>query len=137
MCTDCCDGTDEVKGCKNTCKEAGSAARLDLISQAKEFTAGAKTRQKYISQSQASKTQWKSELTKVQKEISVQQGITDKAKGLPLCKLLCYIKGVSGKGRSKRAVIREPSMIDCISECQCTDADFAYLPLLTHACNHD
>ncbi|KAL3130419.1 hypothetical protein ABBQ38_008242 [Trebouxia sp. C0009 RCD-2024] len=77
---DCCDGTDEVTGCKNTCKEAGSAERQDLVSKAKEFTAGAKTRQKYISQSQTNKAQWKLELDSVQKEIRVQQGITDKAK---------------------------------------------------------
>lgn len=84
MYTDCCDGTDEAKGCKNTCKAAGSAARQDLVSKTKEYTAGVKTRQKYISQSQANKAQWKLELLRVQKDISVQQGITDQAKGWPL-----------------------------------------------------
>ena len=84
MYTDCCDGTDEAKGCKNTCRAAGSAARQDLVSKTKEYTAGVKTRQKYISQSQANKAQWKLELLRVQKDISVQQGITDQAKGWPL-----------------------------------------------------
>lgn len=96
-CADCCDGTDEVKGCKNTCKEAGSAARQDLVSKAKEFTAGAKTRHKYISQSQTNKAQWKLELIRVQKDISVQQGITDKAKGLPRTRV-CAISA-SREGR--------------------------------------
>lgn len=84
MYTDCCDGTDEAKGCKNTCRAAGSAARQDLVSKSKEYAAGVKTRQKYISQSQANKAQWKLELLRVQKDISVQQGITDQAKGWPL-----------------------------------------------------
>ena len=86
MYTDCCDGTDEATGCKNTCRAAGSAARQDLVSKSKEYAAGAKTRQKYISQSLANKAQWKLELLRVQKDISVQQGITDQAKGLPPCK---------------------------------------------------
>ena len=79
--TDCCDGTDEMQGCKNTCRAAGSAARLELVSKTKEYAAGAKTRQKYVSQSQTNKAQWKLDLIRVQKDISTQQDVTDKAKG--------------------------------------------------------
>ena len=78
---DCCDGSDELQGCKNTCKAAGSAARQELTSQSKDYAAGAKSRLKYVSQSQANKQLWKLDLTQVQKDISQQQTITDKAKG--------------------------------------------------------
>jgi len=78
---DCCDGSDELQSCKNTCKAAGSAARLELVSKTKEYAAGAKSRHKYVSQSQANKAQWKSELERVKKDVTQQQSVTDKAKG--------------------------------------------------------
>lgn len=78
---DCCDGSDEVQGCKNTCKAAGSAARQELVGQTKDYAAGAKSRLKYVSQSQANQAQWKSDLEKVKKDITQQQSVTDKAKG--------------------------------------------------------
>ncbi len=78
---DCCDGSDELQSCKNTCKAAGSAARLELVSKTKEYAAGAKSRHKYVSQSQANKAQWKLELERVKKDITQQQSVTDKAKG--------------------------------------------------------
>ena len=78
---DCCDGSDELQGCKNTCKAAGSAARQELVSQSKDYAAGAKSRLKYVSQSQANKQRWKLDLAQVQKDISQQQTVTDKAKG--------------------------------------------------------
>lgn len=77
---DCCDGSDEQQGCKNTCKAAGSAARQDLESKTKEYAAGAKSRHKYVSQSQANKAQWKTRLEKVTKDLTQQQGVTDKVK---------------------------------------------------------
>lgn len=70
-----------MQGCKNTCRAAGSAARLELVSRTKEFAAGAKTRQKYVSQAQNHKAQWNLDLIRVQKDISTQQAVTDKAKG--------------------------------------------------------
>ena len=78
---DCCDGSDELQSCKNTCKAAGSAARLELVSKTKEYAAGAKSRHKYVSQSQANKAQWKLELDRVKKDVAQQQSVTDKAKG--------------------------------------------------------
>ena len=79
--SDCCDGSDELQGCKNTCKAAGSAARHELASKSKEYAAGAKTRLKYVNQAQLNKAQWKKDLAQVQKDISQQQTVTDKAKG--------------------------------------------------------
>ena len=78
---DCCDGSDELQGCKNTCKAAGSAARQELASKSKDYAAGANSRLKYVSQSQANKQRWKLDLAQVQKDISQQQTMTDKAKG--------------------------------------------------------
>lgn len=78
---DCCDGSDEVQGCKNTCKAAGSAARLDLVSKTQEYAAGAKVRHKYVSQAKSNKDQWNLDLIRIQKDISSQQAVTDQAKG--------------------------------------------------------
>ena len=88
---DCCDGTDEQQGCKNTCKQAGSAARQELASKTKEYAAGAKTRQKYISQFQTSRQTWQQDLDKVNKDLGPQQELADKAKGLvfsSLCRIV-------------------------------------------------
>ena len=78
-----------MEGCKNTCRAAGSAARLELVSRTKEYAAGAKTRQKYVSQSQTNKAQWKLDLLRLQKDISAQQAITDQAKGDPSPDCIC------------------------------------------------
>ena len=85
FCADCCDGSDEQQGCKNTCQAAGAAARQDLVPRSKDYAAGAKVRQKYVAQFAASKQTWQRDLDRVSKEIGPQQTLTDKVRGTMHC----------------------------------------------------
>ena len=45
---DCCDGSDEVSGCANTCVQEGAAARKALQASVAESVAGLKVRVKVV-----------------------------------------------------------------------------------------
>jgi protein kinase C substrate 80K-H len=91
-CADCCDGSDEQPGvCKNTCAEAGAAARAALKERAEAEAAGAKLKEAYLSQSKETKVKWAAEEARLAKSIAEQKALSDQWKGgyltagMPLC----------------------------------------------------
>ena len=82
---DCCDGSDEQPGvCKNTCSEAGAAARAALKERAEAEAAGSKLREAYFTQASEMMTKWAAEEAQLAKSIADQKVLTDKWKGEPL-----------------------------------------------------
>ncbi|CAL8469590.1 g9131 [Coccomyxa elongata] len=78
---DCCDGSDEQPGvCKNTCAEAGAAARAALKERAEAEAAGALLKEKYLAQAQETRATWAQEEARLAKSIAEQQGLVDRWK---------------------------------------------------------
>lgn len=84
---DCCDGSDEPPGvCKNTCAEAGAAARAELRQRADAEAAGAALKKAYLAQAQEAKALWAQEDAQLTKSIAQLQKLVDQWKSeLPHC----------------------------------------------------
>jgi hypothetical protein len=83
MCADCCDGSDEKPGiCKNTCAEAGAAAREALRQHAETEVAGAQLKEAYLKQAQESRAKWVEEEAVLARTIAQQKKVVERLRGL-------------------------------------------------------
>lgn len=80
-CTDCCDGTDELSGCKNTCIEKNSAKRDALNKEINEYKAALDRKGQYASSANGVRENIKqrfqnvdSDLEKAEKELESLTG---------------------------------------------------------------
>ncbi|KAK9822678.1 hypothetical protein WJX81_008213 [Elliptochloris bilobata] len=68
---DCCDGTDERDGlCRNTCLEAGAAARAELQQWAATAAQGEQLREAYAKAWAQREVQWTSELKQLEADVA-------------------------------------------------------------------
>uniref|UniRef100_A0A0D9UZM4 Glucosidase 2 subunit beta n=1 Tax=Leersia perrieri TaxID=77586 RepID=A0A0D9UZM4_9ORYZ len=80
---DCCDGSDEYDSnvtCKNTCWEAGKAAREKLKKKVATYKSGVVIRNQEVQKAKAAIAKDKAELAKLKGEEKILQGLVDKLK---------------------------------------------------------
>ncbi|KAM3348821.1 hypothetical protein ACQJBY_022196 [Aegilops geniculata] len=80
---DCCDGSDEYGSngtCKNTCWEAGKAAREKLKKKVATYKSGVVIRNQEVEKAKLAITKDEAELTKLKGEEKILQGLVDKLK---------------------------------------------------------
>ncbi|KAL6626376.1 hypothetical protein ACP70R_030102 [Stipagrostis hirtigluma subsp. patula] len=80
---DCCDGSDEYDSnvtCKNTCWEAGKAAREKLKKKVATYKSGVVIRKKEVERAKEAFAKDEAELAKLKGEEKVLQGLVDKLK---------------------------------------------------------
>ncbi|KAL9275387.1 Glucosidase 2 subunit beta-like protein [Drosera capensis] len=98
---DCCDGSDEYDGkvnCRNTCWEAGKAARDKLTKKIKTYQDGVTLRRKEVEQARQAYANDKAELSKLQNEEKILKGLVE---------LLKECKGQIEKEEEKQRLERE------------------------------
>lgn len=79
--TDCCDGSDERTGCKDTCVEQGLAALEDLRQRLAAQQAGVAVKKQYVADAAAVVAGWVREKEGLEPQISAQQQEVDRLKG--------------------------------------------------------
>lgn len=85
ICVDCCDGSDEKPGvCKNTCSEAGAAARAELKQRAEAEAAGSQLKEVYAKQAQESRGKWADEAAQLARSIDQQKKVLERWNGAPV-----------------------------------------------------
>ncbi|VAH76150.1 unnamed protein product [Triticum turgidum subsp. durum] len=80
---DCCDGSDEYGSnstCKNTCWEAGKAAREKLKKKVATYKSGVVIRNQEVEKAKLAIAKDEAELTKLKGEEKILQGLVDKLK---------------------------------------------------------
>ncbi|KAF7022359.1 hypothetical protein CFC21_035145 [Triticum aestivum] len=80
---DCCDGSDEYGSngtCKNTCWEAGKAAREKLKKKVATYKSGVVIRNQEVEKAELAIAKDEAELTKLKGEEKILQGLVDKLK---------------------------------------------------------
>ncbi|KAM3330128.1 hypothetical protein ACQJBY_026864 [Aegilops geniculata] len=80
---DCCDGSDEYGSngtCKNTCWEAGKAAREKLKKKVATYRSGVVIRNQEVEKAKLAIAKDEAELTKLKGEEKILQGLVDKLK---------------------------------------------------------
>ncbi|XP_010230777.1 glucosidase 2 subunit beta isoform X3 [Brachypodium distachyon] len=80
---DCCDGSDEYGSnttCKNTCWEAGKAAREKLKKKVATYKSGVVIRNQEVEKAKVAIAKDEAELTKLKGEEKILQGLVDKLK---------------------------------------------------------
>ncbi|KAL5228913.1 hypothetical protein ABZP36_017178 [Zizania latifolia] len=80
---DCCDGSDEYGSnatCKNTCWEAGKAAREKMKKKIATYKSGVVIRDQEVEKAKVAFAKDKAELTKLKSEEKILQGLVDKLK---------------------------------------------------------
>ncbi|XP_062196511.1 glucosidase 2 subunit beta-like [Phragmites australis] len=80
---DCCDGSDEYDSnvtCKNTCWEAGKAARENLKKKVATYKSGAIIRKQEVERAKEALAKDEAELAKLKGEEKLLQGLVDKLK---------------------------------------------------------
>jgi hypothetical protein len=81
---DCCDGSDEYGSngtCKNTCWEAGKAAREKLKKKVATYKSGVVIRNQEVEKAKVALAKDEAELAKLKGEEKILQGLVDKLKG--------------------------------------------------------
>ncbi|GJN06304.1 hypothetical protein PR202_ga24020 [Eleusine coracana subsp. coracana] len=80
---DCCDGSDEYDNvtCKNTCWEAGKAAREKLKKKVATYKSGVVIRKQEVEKAKEAYAKDEVELAKLKGEEKILQGLVDKLKG--------------------------------------------------------
>ncbi len=74
LAADCCDGSDERAGlCRNTCVEAGAAARAQLKQRAAAAAEGGKIRTAYAQTWSVQEAAWRAELKRLEADIAQKQ----------------------------------------------------------------
>ncbi len=74
LAADCCDGSDERAGlCRNTCVEAGAAARAQLKQRAAAAAEGGEARKAYAQTWSVQEAQWRAELKRLEADIAQKQ----------------------------------------------------------------
>ena len=82
---DCCDGSDEYDSnvtCKNTCWEAGKAARDKLKKKIATYKSGVVIRRQEVERAKEAFAKDEAELAKLKGEEKLLQGLVDKLKGM-------------------------------------------------------
>ncbi|PWZ11950.1 Glucosidase 2 subunit beta [Zea mays] len=80
---DCCDGSDEYDSnitCKNTCWEAGKAARVKLKKKVATYKSGVVIRNQEVERAKEAYAKDEAELAKLKGEEKILQGLVDKLK---------------------------------------------------------
>lgn len=86
LCTpaDCCDGSDERPGlCRNTCLEAGAAARAELKQSAATAARGEQLREAYASAWALRHSQWASEKKQLEAVVAQKSKLVSYWQGAP------------------------------------------------------
>jgi hypothetical protein len=81
---DCCDGSDEYDSnvtCKNTCWEAGKAAREKLNKKVATYKSGVVIRKQEVERAKEAYAKDEAELAKLKGEEKILKGLVDKLKG--------------------------------------------------------
>lgn len=70
---DCCDGTDELEGCQNTCIEKNAAVRESLAKKVQEYKAALEKRQQYVQAAQQKRDEMRARAAGINAEIEAAQ----------------------------------------------------------------
>ena len=108
--------------CKNTCAEAGAAARAALKERAEAEAAGALLKEKYLAQAQETRATWAQEEARLAKSIAEQQGLVDRWKGdfhgphTPASFLPVVMPLAPVRSRLEHRVCVQSNMTQCLSK---------------------
>lgn len=84
LCADCCDGSDEYKSnvkCRNTCWEAGKAARERLRKRISTYQDGVTIRKTEVEKAKQAFAKDEAELANLKAEEKILKGLVQKLKG--------------------------------------------------------
>ncbi|VAH60262.1 unnamed protein product [Triticum turgidum subsp. durum] len=109
---DCCDGSDEYGSngtCKNTCWEAGKAAREKLKKKVATYKSGVVIRNQEVEKAELAIAKDEAELTKLKGEEKILQGLVDKLKVLCVqyCSCCAEQKRLIEKAEEEERLIKE------------------------------
>ncbi len=79
--TDCCDGSDELEGCKNTCIEKNAAVRETLKQKVEDYKKALDKRREYASGAAGSRKTMRARLGGIDGDIAEAGAAVEKAAG--------------------------------------------------------
>ena len=82
---DCCDGTDELKGCTNTCLEKSAGALLSLQQKVSSYSHLLNKKAGYVSQAAERRKHWASRTHTIDTDINAKISLIETAKGDSAC----------------------------------------------------
>lgn len=93
---DCCDGTDETHGCNDSCEALGQFARTDAQAKLHRYVAGAKVRDKLLSEAARKIQGWKERSIQLEETVGQLKPLVAQLHGesIVLCIFCSYIAPV-------------------------------------------
>jgi hypothetical protein len=81
---DCCDGTDELEGCKNTCIERNAVVREGLLQQVEEYKQALAKRKDYAAGAAQARKDMKERLASIDGDIAAAAKEVERLAGVGL-----------------------------------------------------
>jgi hypothetical protein len=79
--SDCCDGTDELRGCTNTCLEKSAGRLIELQQKVASYGDMLAKKANYVEQAAARRKEWGARSHTIDEEIRAKLSVVEAARG--------------------------------------------------------